>query len=362
MALLNMQSLLSEVIKQNASDLHFTVGLVPAMRIDGELYNMSEIDPLSVKDVDTLINSIVTPEQRKKLEKNRELDFSFTFKSPGGDSARFRGNCYYQLGNLGTALRMIPSNVRSTKQLLLPSFLDEIATRRRGLFLVTGPTGHGKSTTLAAIIQQINLSRGTHIITVEDPIEYLFKSEKSIIHQREVGSDTYSFSEALKRALRQDPDVIMIGEMRDLETIAAAITAAETGHLVLATLHTADAAQTVDRIIDVFPPYQQQQIRQQLSNILIAICSQQLIPLPGEGRIVATELLVANPAIRNCIRESKTGQIKSLLQTGSESMMHSMDQDLARLVKEQKLPFDLVMKYAYDPKDLQRIVFEANLV
>ena len=189
----------------------------------------------------------------------------------------------------------------------------------------------------------------------------MFTSEKCIIHQREVGSDTNSFSEALKRALRQDPDVIMIGEMRDLETISAAVTAAETGHLVLATLHTQDAAQTIDRIIDVFPPFQQQQVRQQLSTILIAICSQQLVPLPGGGRVVATELLIANSAVRNCIRESKTGQIKSLLQTGSESMMHSMDQDLAQKVKEQKLPYDLAVQYAYDPKDLQRIVFESNI-
>jgi twitching motility protein PilT len=331
------------------------------MRIDGELYNVGNIPPLSARDVDDLINAIISPEQRKALKEKRELDFSFTFNSAEGESARFRGNCYHQLGNLGAALRMIPNRVRSTRQLLLPTFLDEIAAKRRGLFLVTGPTGHGKSTTLAAIVQQINLSRRAHVITIEDPIEYLFTSEKCIIHQREVGSDTFGFSEALKRALRQDPDVIMIGEMRDLETISAAVTAAETGHLVLATLHTADAAQTIDRIIDVFPPYQQQQIRQQLSNILIAICSQQLLPLPGGGRVVATELLVANSAVRNCIREAKTGQIKSLLQTGSESMMHSMDQDLARMVKEQKIPFDLAIQYAYDPKDLQRIVFESNI-
>lgn len=361
MANLSMQALLAEVVKRNASDLHFSVGITPAMRIDGELYNVGNIPPLTSKDVDDLINAIVSPEQKETLKEKKELDFSFTFNSSEGESARFRGNCYHQLGNLGAALRMIPNRVRSTRQLLLPTFLDDIASRRRGLFLVTGPTGHGKSTTLAAIVQQINVTRRAHVITIEDPIEYMFTSEKCIIHQREVGSDTNSFSEALKRALRQDPDVIMIGEMRDLETISAAVTAAETGHLVLATLHTQDAAQTIDRIIDVFPPFQQQQVRQQLSTILIAICSQQLVPLPGGGRVVATELLIANSAVRNCIRESKTGQIKSLLQTGSESMMHSMDQDLAQKVKEQKLPYDLAVQYAYDPKDLQRIVFESNI-
>jgi len=357
----SMQALLAEVVKRNSSDLHLSVGMPPSMRIDGDLYSVGNIPPLNTDDMKSLISSVLSKKQVEEFFEKKELDFSFTFNSAEGESARFRGNCFFQVGTMGAALRMIPNRVRSTRQLLLPTYLDEIAAKRRGLFLVTGPTGHGKSTTLAAIIQQINLSRRCHIVTIEDPIEYMFTSERSIIHQREVGHDTYSFKEALKRVLRQDPDVIMIGEMRDLETISAAITAAETGHLVLATLHTQDAAQTIDRIIDVFPPHQQGQIRQQLSNILIAICSQQLLPLPGGGRVVGTELLVATPAARNCIREGKTGQLKSILQTGSELSMHSMDQDLAKLVKENKIPYDLANEYSYDPKDLQRLVFETNI-
>src|SRR6056297_705102 len=361
MSSVSMQALLAEVVKRNSSDLHFSVGYAPSMRIDGDLYSVGNIDPLMEQDVKALISSVLNKDQLEEFYENKELDFSFTYNSSEGESARFRGNCFFQLGTMGAALRMIPNRIRTTRQLLLPSYLDEIANRRRGLFLVTGPTGHGKSTSLAAVLQQINLTRRAHIVTIEDPIEYLFKSERCIIHQREVGSDTRSFAEALKRVLRQDPDVIMIGEMRDLETVSAAITAAETGHLVLGTLHTQDAAQTIDRIIDVFPPHQQQQVRQQVSTILISVCSQQLLPLPGGGGVVATELLVANSAVRNCIREAKTSQIKSFLQTGSETSMHSMDQDLARLVKEQKIPYDLANEYAYEPKDLQRLVFESSI-
>jgi twitching motility protein PilT len=226
----------------------------------------------------------------------------------------------------------------------------------RGLFLVTGPTGSGKSTTLAAIIQQINMTRFCHIITIEDPIEYLYISERSIIHQREIGSDTKSFSEALKRALRQDPDVILIGEMRDLETVSAAVTAAETGHLVFGTLHTPDAAQTIDRMIDVFPPHQQDQVRIQIANILVGVCSQQLLPLPGGGRMVATELLLANPAVRNCIREAKTSQIKGIMQTGAAMGMHTMDQDLAHLVSEGYIARSDAFTYSYDTKELERLL------
>jgi twitching motility protein PilT len=361
MSTVSIEALLGEVVKRNASDLHISTGLPPSMRIDGDLYPVGYVDPLNEEDIKFLISSMVSEQKVEELYDRRELDFSFTYKGTHGDSARFRGNCFFQLGTLGIALRMIPTTIRTTRQLLLPAYLDEIPMKKRGLFLVTGPTGSGKSTSLAAIIQQINLTRKVHVITIEDPVEYMHTSERAIIHQREVGADTRTFAEALKGALRQDPDVILIGEMRDLETISSAMTAAETGHLVLATLHTQDAAQTIDRIIDVFPPYQQQQVRQQLSTTLIGVCSQQLLPVQGGGRVVATELLVANSAVRNCIREAKTSQIKSFLQTGSQSSMHSMDQDLARMVKEQKIPYDLAYEYAYEPKDLQRLVYESGV-
>jgi twitching motility protein PilT len=290
------------------------------------------------------------------LHRDKELDFSFSFHASEDLTSRFRGNCSYERGNLCTALRVITSNIRTTKQLMLSPAIEDVANRIRGLFLVTGPTGSGKSTTLAAIVQQINMTRFCHIITIEDPIEYLYISERSIIHQREIGSDTKSFSEALKRALRQDPDVILIGEMRDLETVSAAVTAAETGHLVFGTLHTPDASQTIDRMIDVFPPHQQQQVRMQVANILVGICSQQLLPLPGGGRMVATELLIANPAIRNCVREAKTSQIKGVMQTGAALGMHTMDQDLARLVSEGYITRSDAFTYSYDTKELERLL------
>jgi twitching motility protein PilT len=259
------------------------------------------------------------------------------------------------MGALAMALRMISATIMLPREQHLPLALEDVCRERRGLFLVTGPTGHGKSTTLAAMIQQINTTRSEHIVTIEDPIEYLFNSEASMIHQREVGSDTNSFTESLRRVLRQDPDVIMIGEMRDLETISAAITAAETGHLVFATLHTPDAAQSIDRIVDVFTASQQNQVRLQLSNILIGICSQQLIPRMGGGRVVATELLLANPAIRNCIREGKTSQIKTTMQTSRDSGMHTMDQDLVRLVREGKLEYGNAQRFAYDIKEFESL-------
>jgi len=350
-----MQALLGEVLRSKASDLHLSVGFAPALRVDGELNALAGREPLDAADLEGLLREILMEPQWESLRENRELDFSFSFLR-GGESARFRGNCAFERGNLYAAFRMIPTNIRTARQLMLPSVLEEVATKQRGFYLVTGPTGSGKSTTLAAVIQEINMTQSSHVITVEDPIEYLFVSERSLIHQREVGSDTASFTEALKRALRQDPDVIMIGEMRDLETIAAAITAAETGHLVLATLHTPDAAQSIDRIVDVFPPHQQQQVRIQLSNILIGICSQQLIPIPGGGRTVATEILVANAAVRNCIREGKTSQIKSLMQTGAQIGMHTMDQDLARQVGEGRIAPEQALSYAYDIKELERLL------
>lgn len=349
-----IQNLLAEVLRRKGSDLHLGVGIPAAIRLDGQLRFIGE--PISATDHIEMLSEILSPSQIDTLNKDKELDFSFTFRASEELSSRFRGNCAFERGNLCTALRVITSNIRTTRQLMLTPAIDEVAQRVRGLFLVTGPTGSGKSTTLAAIIQQVNMTRSCHVITIEDPIEYVYTSERSIIHQREVGSDTKSFGEALKRALRQDPDVILIGEMRDLETVSAAITAAETGHLVFGTLHTPDAAQTVDRIVDVFPPHQQQQVRIQLANIMVGICSQQLLPLPAGGRMVATELLIANAAVRNCIREGKTSQIKGVMQTGASLGMHTMDQDLARLVVDGYINEEDAFVYSYDPKELERLL------
>jgi twitching motility protein PilT len=346
--------LLAETLKRKGSDLHLSVGIPAAIRMDGTLNFIGE--PITSMEHFEMLTAILSPSQIETLQRDKELDFSFTFYASEELNSRFRGNCAYERGNLCTALRVITSNIRTTKQLMLSPSIEEIANKMRGLFLVTGPTGSGKSTTLAAVVQQVNMTRFCHIITIEDPIEYLYTSERSVIHQREIGSDTKSFSEALKRALRQDPDVILIGEMRDLETVSAAVTAAETGHLVFGTLHTPDAAQTIDRIIDVFPPHQQDQVRIQLANILVGVCSQQLLPLPGGGRMVATELLLANPAVRNCIREAKSSQIKGIMQTGAAVGMHTMDQDLARLVSEGYITRADAFTYSYDTKELERLL------
>ncbi len=356
----DLKLLLGDVIKRNASDLHISVGVPPAMRVDGGLQYVGDGEPLTGFDVEQALLTILTSEQIERYRDEHELDFSFTYKT-GELEARFRGNCYFESRNMAAAFRLIPLQIRSIDDLNLPPVLKEISRRRRGLFLVTGPTGHGKSTTLAAILNEINKTRFDHIITIEDPIEYIYRSDKCLVHQREIGMDTDSFSEGLRRALRQDPDVLLIGELRDLDTISAAITASETGHLVFGTLHTQDAAQSIDRIIDVFPPHHQAQIRIQLSTVLAGICSQQLIPRgkeAGGGRICATELLIANPAVRNCIREGKTNQIKTLIQTGVNVGMHTMEQSLAVFVKNKILSLDAALTYAYDPKDLQRILLE----
>lgn len=354
-----IQDVLSEALRKGATDVHLGVQVPPIIRIDGDLHYLAGFQPHKAEDVRTLAGEILTRQQMEDLDESWEVDFSFTFTGDNGESSRFRGNCFYERGNLCMALRTIPTRIKTVEELKLPAAITEVTTKHRGLFLVTGPTGSGKSTTLASLIQEINLKRACHIVTIEDPIEYLYASETSVIHQREVGSDTHSFSEALKRVLRQDPDVILIGEMRDLETIAAAVTAAETGHLVFATLHTQSAPQTVDRIIDVFPSHQQQQIRQQLSTVLIGVCTQQLIAVPGGGRVVSTELLFANPAVRNLIREAKVSQMVSVMQTGSNLGMHTMDQDLGRLVREGVLPFETAKARCHDPKDLERLVFES---
>lgn len=354
---ISLKALLNDVVLKNASDLHIGVGVPPVIRIDGTLRYVEGGGIPTGLDIERALLEVMNMGRLEVFKEEKELDFSFTHTGPDGIEARFRGNCFFEAHGMAAAFRLIPTYIRSVDELNLPLVLKEIVRKRRGLFLVTGPTGHGKSTTLAALIREINMTRFDHIITIEDPIEYVHRSERCLIHQREIGTDTSSFAEGLRRALRQDPDVILIGELRDLETIAAAITAAETGHLVLGTLHTQDAAQSVDRLIDVFPPHQQTQIRVQLGSVLLGICSQQLIP-KGEtgGRLCATELLIANPAVRNCIREGKGSQIRTLIQTAANIGMHTMEQRLSEFVKNGSLSLDAAMTYAYDPQDLQRIL------
>lgn len=347
-----IEILLEEVVKHKASDLHLQVGLPPILRVDGSLTPMSGLDPLDEEAVENLVFSILDEDQKQILLKDKEFDFSFTF----GDMGRFRVNAFHEKGNIAVALRLIPAEIKSVEELGLPDVVGKFAEYPRGLVLITGPTGSGKSTTLASIIDKINAERASHIVSIEDPIEFTHESDKSVIVQREVHYDTYSFSSALRSSLRQDPDVVMIGEMRDLETIAAAITIAETGHLVFATLHTNSAAQSIDRMIDVFPPHQQTQVRAQLSNILMAICSQRLVPTIGGGRIAAAEVLIANPAVRNIIREGKTHQLDAVIQTGSEFGMQSMDKTLVELIHAGKITYDEARMVAVDIEELDRLM------
>jgi twitching motility protein PilT len=347
-----IEILLEEVVKKKASDLHLQVGLPPILRIDGVLTPVPGADVLSDEAVETLIFAILDEDQKQILLKDKEFDFSFAF----GDLGRFRVNAFHERGNLAAALRLITNEIMTVEQLGLPPIVNKFAEYPRGLVLVTGPTGSGKSTTLAAMIHKINAERAEHIITIEDPIEYTHRSKKSVIVQREVHYDTYSFSAALRSALREDPDVVLIGEMRDLETIASAITIAETGHLVFATLHTNSASQSIDRMIDVFPPHQQPQIRSQLSNILMAIVSQRLIPQIGGGRIAAAEILVATPAVRNIIREGKTHQLEAVIQTGTEFGMQSMDKTLVNLIHNGTISYDDARMVAVDQDELDRLM------
>jgi len=347
-----IEVLLEEVVKKKASDLHLQVGLPPMLRVDGKLTPINGAQVLTDEDVEALIFAILDEDQKQILLKDKEFDFSFAF----GDLGRFRVNAFHERGNLAAALRLIPNEILTIEQLGLPPIVSKFAEYPRGLVLVTGPTGSGKSTTLAAMIHKINMERAEHIITIEDPIEYTHRSKRSVIVQREVHYDTYSFSAALRSALREDPDVVLIGEMRDLETIASAITIAETGHLVFATLHTNSAAQSIDRIIDVFPPHQQSQIRSQLSNILMAVCSQRLIPTIGGGRVAAAEILIATPAVRNIIREGKTHQLEAVIQTGGEFGMQSMDKTLVGLVHNGSISYDDARQFAVDQDELDRLM------
>ena len=349
---LRIEILLEEVVKKRASDLHLQVSLPPMLRIDGALMPAAGTQPLDEVSVEQLVFQILDEDQRQILLKDKEFDFSFAF----GNLGRFRVNAFHERGNLAAALRLIPNEIKSAAELGMPPVVNTFAEFPRGLVLVTGPTGSGKSTTLAALVDKINSERSHHIITIEDPIEFTHKSKKSVIVQREVHYDTYSFSAALRSSLRQDPDVVLIGEMRDLETISAAITIAETGHLVFATLHTNSAAQSIDRMIDVFPPHQQPQIRAQLSNILMAICSQRLVPAIGGGRVVAAEVLIANPAVRNIIREGKSHQLDAVIQTGADQGMQTMDRTLASLVQSGTVTYDNAREYAVDITEFERLI------
>ncbi len=349
---LRIEILLEEVVKKRASDLHIQVGLPPMLRIDGALMPASGTQPLDEATVEQLIFQILDEEQRQILLKDKEFDFSFAF----GNLGRFRVNAFHERGNMAAALRLIPNEIKSATELGMPPIVNSFAEFPRGLVLVTGPTGSGKSTTLAALVDKINSERSHHIITIEDPIEFTHKSKKSVVVQREVHYDTYSFSAALRSSLRQDPDVVLIGEMRDLETISAAITIAETGHLVFATLHTNSAAQSIDRMIDVFPPHQQPQIRAQLSNILMAICSQRLVPAIGGGRVVAAEILMATPAVRNIIREGKSHQLDAVIQTGADQGMQTMDRTLVNLVQNGTITYDNAREYAVDLTEFERLM------
>ena len=349
---LRIEILLEEVVRRRASDLHLQVGLPPTLRIDGSLTPVSGYSALDESAVEALIFAILDPDQQQILVKDKEFDFSFAF----GTLGRFRVNAFHERGNLAAALRLIPNEIKTVTELGMPPIVMDFANYPRGLVLITGPTGSGKSTTLAALIDKINTERSQHIITIEDPIEFTHKSKKAVVVQREVHYDTYSFSAALRSSLRQDPDVVLIGEMRDLETISAAITIAETGHLVLGSLHTNSAAQSIDRMIDVFPPHQQPQIRAQLSNILMAVCSQRLVPAIGGGRAIAAEIMIANPAVRNIIREGKSHQLDAVIQTSADQGMQTMDRTLVAMVQSGTVTYDEARSFAVDVTEFERLM------
>ncbi len=341
--------ILQKTVTVGGSDIHLTVGAPPVIRIDGELKGVSP-EILTPNDTDQFAKAILTKENYEKLVKNGDVDSSFEKTGLG----RFRVNAFLQKGSVGLVLRTINTKIPTMETLGLPEVIRKLCGKKRGLILVTGPTGSGKSTTLASMIDYINNNKGDHIITIEDPIEYLHKHKKSIVNQREVGDDTFSFATALRASLREDPDIILVGELRDLETIQTAVTAAETGHLVLSTLHTIGAAKTVDRIIDVFPPHQQQQIRVQLASVLEAVISQQLLPAQNGGRVAAFEIMTTTSAIRNLIREGKVPQMQNSIQTSREVGMITMDTSLKELTQAGKIDKDTALKFAVSPEALAK--------
>jgi len=350
---LHINEFLERVVELGGSDLHLTAGSHPTVRVHGDLHPMAEFPVLNGSQIRQLVYAVITQKQRERFEEHLELDTSHTIPGHG----RFRVNVMLQKDNVGAVLRVIPYEIVPLDALGLPEAVAQFAQLTRGLVLVTGPTGSGKSTTLASLVDIINRTKPVHIMTVEDPIEFLHNHKRSIVNQREVGEDTHSFAAALKHVLRQDPDVILVGEMRDLETISTALTAAETGHLVFATLHTQDAPQSIDRVIDVFPAHQQQQIRVQLAASIQGIVTQQLVPIAGgRGRAVASEVLVATPAIRNLVREGKTHQIYSMMQAGGKYGMQTMDQSLAHLVRSGRISMETASERCVNEEDLRRLL------
>ena len=352
---LNLQALLREMVDRGASDLHITSGRRPQLRVDGALADGTTDYVLTPKDTLQLTYSILTENQKKKFETEDELDFSFGIP----DLARFRGNVYRQRGHVGLAIRQIPALIKTLDELGMPQVLRKLADRPRGLVLVTGPTGSGKSTTLAAMLDKINKERQGHILTIEDPIEFVHQHQGCTVNQREIGSDTKSFSHALKYALRQDPDVILVGELRDLDTIQAALTISETGHLCLATLHTNSAAETVNRVIDVFPSHQQSQVRAQLAFVLEGVVTQALLPRArGRGRVAALEVMVATPAVRNSIRDNKVHQLYSVMQSGKKHGMQTMNDALFQLYMQRQVTLEECLKTTSDHAEFLRMVGE----
>ncbi len=352
---MNIFDLLSRLVELEGSDLHLIVGSQPYFRVDGELAPVENTPILDSQSVEVLINPLLSDEQKEMVQVNKELDLGYQFEN----KARFRINVYFTKGTLAAALRLIPQKIKTIEELNLPQDLHRLVKYNQGLVLVTGPTGEGKSSTLAAVIDQINQQRAEHILTIEDPIEYVYQTQKSIISQREMNHDTQDWTLALKAALREDPDVVLVGEMRDYDTIAATITLAETGHLVFATLHTGTAAQTMDRIVDVFPATQQGQVRQQLANTIVSVVSQRLIPRVDGGRIPAVELMFANDAIRNLIREGKTFQIDNVIQTSGQQGMMLIETHLSQLLQQGLITKDTALRHAFRPNEMQRIFGEA---
>lgn len=347
-----LEELLLATIKQNASDLHISVGRRPTIRVDSVLIPMDKESVLTKDNVEGLVDALLTEEQKKTFFRQKQVDFSYAYQ----DKARFRVNVYFQRGFMSAALRVIPSRIRTIDELSLPPILHDFAKLQQGFVLMVGPAGHGKSTTLASILDEINHNRTDHIITIEDPIEYVFSQDKCIISQREVGRDTPSFHSALRSILRQDPDVVMIGEMRDPETIATAMTAAETGHLVFSTLHTNSASQTIDRIIDSFPSHQQNQAASQLAATLVGIVSERLIPRVGGGRVPAMEILMVNSAARNLIREKKAYQIDLVIETSAQEGMISLNRSLVNLVENKEITMEQAEAYSLNPSELNLLL------
>lgn len=353
---MSIQELLELTVKNNASDLHLLVGIPPALRIDGALRYISNYNPLTREEMEEMVYSLLTPEQKELLLANKELDFSFGFGGGAyGDLGRFRINAYFQRGYLAAAFRFLPPNIRTIEQLQLPKICHEFAELRQGFVLVTGPTGQGKSSTLAAIINEINLNKAAHILTIEDPIEYVYPKGSSIMSQREMGSDTHSWAMALRSSLREDPDIVLVGEMRDPETMQAALTIAETGHLVFATLHTNSASQSIDRIVDSFPDHQRSQIRTQLAATLKGIVSQRLVPLITGGRAPAVEILLGTSAVASNIRDGKTHLIDSAIQTSKDVGMITLEESLGQLVRTGQVSLEVAKSYASHPDDLIRM-------